>query len=113
METFMKLLDQSHLPKRVVLQSRQHLIGMALWTDIFPHLLNIALGVNEERRAECGHEFLTVEFTLTPQTELVQIDMTDIRQERKVQSMFVGKLIVRVDIVWADAINSNVFFLKL
>ena len=101
------------LQRESFLQSRQHLIGMPLWADIFPYLLNMALGINQKSCAECGHEFLTVEFTLTPQTELVQIDMPYICQEWKVQSMFISKLIVRVDIVWADAIDSNAFFLKL
>lgn len=66
------------------LNHRQHFIGMALEVDIVPDLLDFAIGADEDGTAENTHKLLAVALPFAPEAQLIQHDMADIGQQRKV-----------------------------
>lgn len=81
---------------------------MALEIDIFPDLFDLAIGADEDGAAEDAHKFFAVAFSFAPEAQLLQHHMADIGQERKIQVMFLGKGLMRSNIIGANAIDGDI-----
>lgn len=80
---------------------------------VLPHLFDLAVRANEHRGAQDAHKCLAVPFALGPEAQFFDELAFWVGQERKVEVVLLGKGMVRIDIVGAEAVDLGIARVKL
>ena len=86
---------------------------MAFKMHVLPHLFDLAIRANEHGGAQDAHKCLAVPFARGPEAQLFDELAFWVGQEWKVEIVFLGKGMVRIDIVGAEAVDLGIERVKL
>ena len=86
---------------------------MSLGRDLGPDLLDLAFGIDKERRALDAHVLLPLHALLDPTTVLLNRLPVHIGEQLEFQTILVDKLLVLLRIVLADTKHHHTFLLEL
>tara|TARA_B100000029_G_scaffold473726_1_gene515377 strand:- start:2873 stop:3562 length:690 start_codon:yes stop_codon:yes gene_type:complete len=84
-------------------QCNQHFFIVTVYIDVPPDTRNMTFRIDQKCGTLYPHRYLSVAFLFTPGPVLLGNSMTGIRQQRKIQSVFVTEQNVLLDRIRADS----------